>query len=423
MKTLTAAIQFGSSRICAAAAWRDEQGHYEVAAIESVPTSGCINHGRVSNIEDTAVRIKSLMSKLSNRVKNQGGRELNAAYVGVCGMSMCSMKHQPSEVLTEGMEVTTDVLTRLHEQSLHMSIPGYDILGLDADGHHMVGQEVVGDHQLIIAENRLKSGFKQAMDRAGVRIAGIISTPLQLSDLLNEDEKRQNNVIIDLGAQLTTVLIYKGSALVHLAVIPLGGDVVTHDLANAARVRVEDAELAKIGFSDASVFSMEKDDMTSSYGLPITNQTFNNIVACRYEEIAENVLNQIRLVGFEAGNMPDSCILTGGASMQKGLISLFGRRLGISKISTRSCTSIRFGQSERKPHLASIMTMLNACTDSCEVKTQTIYEPSPTSKEGPQVIIRQTPPPPAKRAENTIPQKRKNGIKNFLGDLFSGLDE
>lgn len=423
MKTLTAAIQFGSSRICAAAAWRDELGHYEVAAIESVPTAGCISHGRVSNIEDTAVRIKSLMSKLSNRVRNNGGRELDSAYVGVCGMSMRSMKHQPSEVLTEGMEVTPEVLGRLHEQSLSMTINGYDILGLDANGHHMAGQEVVGDHQIIIAENRLKTGFTQAMKRAGVRIAGIISTPLQLSDLLTEEEKLQNNVIIDLGAQLTTVLVYKGNALAHLAVIPLGGDAVSTDIANAARIRIEDAENSKINFSDASVFSMDKDDQTSSYGLSITNQTFNNIVACRYEEIAANVLNQIHIAGFDAENMPNNCILTGGASMQKGLLSLFSQHLGISRISTRSCTSIHFGQSERKPHLASIMTMLHACTDSCEVKNQTNNEPMPTSQEGPQVIIRQTPPPPAKKADSPQGGKRKNGFKNFLGDLFSGLDE
>ena len=110
MKILTAAIQFGSSRICAAAAKINENGSYEVIAIESVATSGCLQYGCVTNIDETAQRIKSLMQKLSKRVMGNGFGALQSAYVGLCGISMHSMEYQPTVMLPEGQKVTDDIV-------------------------------------------------------------------------------------------------------------------------------------------------------------------------------------------------------------------------------------------------------------------------------------------------------------------------
>ena len=120
MKTLIAAIQFGTSRICAAAAWIDKDGHYEVAAIESTSSAGCIHRGFVVNIDDAAVRIKSLMLKLSNRVKSQGYGGVDAAYVGICGMSMHSMEYEPSVLVGEGSSINGEICQQLQEMSLNL---------------------------------------------------------------------------------------------------------------------------------------------------------------------------------------------------------------------------------------------------------------------------------------------------------------
>lgn len=421
MKTLTAAIQFGSSRICAAAAWRDEAGRYEVAAIESATTSGCIRHGCVASVDDTAARIKSLMQKLSNRVKPHGG-QLDCAYVGICGMSMHSMSHNPSTIVTGEPEITDEVMYELRNQSLQLSMNGMDILGLESGNYDLLnGQEVVGHHQLIVAEKRLKQGYKAAMDRANVRIAGFVATPLQLSDLLTEDERQQGAVIVDLGHSLTTVVIYAEGTLQHLAVIPLGSDTVTRDIMTKG-IRREDAEAAKLNWSDASQTVPDKDKTSLINGLPISGNDLNTITVCRYEEIAANVQNQIKIAGFE-GKLPGGCIITGGASMQKGLTTLLRNRLGVSTICTRSCSSIQFSNSQQKPYLASLMTMLQACTLSCESDARLGSDYNNSDVQDTQVVIRQRPKSETRSQEKQEKGKRRSGLRNFLGDLFSGLDD
>lgn len=417
MKTLTAAIQFGSSRICAAAAMVNETGQYEVIAIESTTSSGCIRHGVVANIEDTAVRIKTLMQKLSNRVKTKGYRGLDTAYVGICGLSMHSVKHEPSEVLVGTPEATAEILESLRDQSLKFSTHGYDILGIEANGFRIEGQQVIGEHQVIIADSSLKKRYEQAMERAGVRVAGFIASPLRLSDLAKPEEREQGCIIINIGSALTTVSIYKDDCLHLLNVLPLGGDAVTNDIASTG-MRIDEAEIAKINWSNvADQNTSDTNRMAMAAGSKITHAELNNIATCRYEEIAANILNQIKLSGVEPA--PSIGILTGGASLQKGLTSLFMKRLNLQSIETRGCSSISYIQSERKPYLAELMTMLQSCVEDCEIKQHAQREGN--SIAGPQVIIRKS--ASASNSSQKEPKEIKKGLRNFFGDLFAGLDD
>jgi len=421
MKTLTTAIQFGSSRICAAVATVNEAGQYEVIAIESATTQGCIRHGIVVNIEDTAARIKTLIQKLSNRVKGKGFRGIEAAYVGICGITMHSVKHEPSEVLVGTPEATAEILESLRDQSLKFSTMGYDILGIEANGYRIEGQQVIGEHQVIVADSSLKERYEQAMQRAGIRVAGFIASPLRLSDLAKPEEREQGCVIVNIGSALTTVSIYKNDALKHLTVIPLGGDAVTNDIASTG-MRLEEAESVKTTWSNVSEQSAsDNSNMNMATGIQLTHAEINNIATCRYEEIAANILNQIKLAGVEGAL--SMCILTGGASLQKGLTSLIGKRLNIAKIETRGCSSISYIQSDHKPYLSELMTMLQSCVEDCETKLRTIYQQEPKQAMGPQVIIRKSATAHNTPAQKTEHKDVKKGLRTFFGDLFAGIDD
>ena len=412
MKTLTAAIQFGSSRICAAAAKIHENGTYEVTAIESVFTAGCIQHGCVANVEETAQRIKSLMQKLSNRVKSNGFGNLQAAYVGLCGISMHSVEFQPTMSCHIDKKVPDEVIAKLEEKSRSFNIPDHDVLGLKSNGVVVEGDQVTGLHQIIIGEQRLKQGYVQAMERANIRIAGFLATPLMLGDILTADERKKGCLLLDLGSHLTSVSIYKDGALRFLTVLPLGGNSVTRDIDSLGK-RMDEAEELKINWSDASL-PIEDKPSTFSLNCPVDPLTLNLIVTSRYEEIIANVVHQITLAGFTADQFEAGCVVTGGASMQKGLTTLLSRRLGIAPVCTRSCNGIKFGSSEKKPHLAALMSMLPYCRQSCEEKKadaviSATAAPEPVSVGAPAAAVRG--------------RSIKKGFGAFIGDLFSGLSD
>lgn len=417
MSTLTAAIQFGSSRISAVAASIDN-GEVVVHGIESVSTSGCIHHGCVVNVEETAICIKSVMKKLSNRVVSLGYGELNAAYVGVCGISMRSMLHKAKLIVNDEHLITNDLREQLKQKGLSLPIPDTDILGIETINEFIDGDYAIAEQQLILADQKLLNGIRTAMERAHIRIVDTFATPLLIGDILSDQEKREGCILIDLGAQLSTISIYKDGVLKMLNTIPLGGDSVTMDIATKG-MRMEEAEKAKINWTNASPQWSEESNIGVSQKLPIPIEDLNLIVVSRYDEIISNIALMIEKAGYK-GLLSGGCVLTGGASTQLGLTTLIRKRLDIGKIGTRTCALHRFSSSDRKPHLTSLMVMLKHCSESCEVaKIEVPVKPEPVQKTASEAST----PAPKSSSSNDSSRKVKGGLKGFFGDLFSGLDD
>ena len=414
-RTLICAIQIGSSRICAAAAWRDQNGNYEIAAIETEQTLGRIRKGCIVDTEATAGHIKSLVMKLNNRIKSVDCRGIEAAYVGINGISIHNVLHHPGIVLEEGRSVSNEIITTLRQESLGLTIDNYDILGLEPIGYTLddidclnpngrTGNKLIAHHQLIVGQKRLCLGVHNAMERTGIRLAGIIATPLSVAQVLSPDEKQRGCCLVDIGHSLTSVSIYVGGMLQHLATIPLGGNSVTQDIAMANDLPLEEAEKKKI--------AMEELDIVSQ---------------CRYEEIAANIARQIELSGCK-DRLAAGCVLTGGASLQNGLNSLIREKLGISRIMARGFSGICFGLSDRKPQFSSLTTMISLCTADCESKPvieqpKPVIQPSTVKPTVQEQKNSEKANDTKKHQESTPKASRRPGIGSFFRDLFSGIDE
>ncbi len=407
MKILTCAIQIGTSRIMAVAAWKDtETNLLENIEIESENTKGCISHGVISNVEQTAMHIKSIIQKLGNRMRTT----ISAAYVGIGGISLHSLIQLPS-----------------------VQIPGYDVLSAEPISG--------GQHQLIVGEKRLRQGIIAAMDRAGVKVMDTIVLPLATARILTEAERQRGCALIDMGAGTTTVSVYKNGDLQHMAVIPLGGDAVTNDIQSNG-CTAEEAERNKIEWSNASEDSAEiaaaaqqvaANAVFAEKALSMSQETLNTIVICRYEEIAANIQNQISNTGLK-NNLGAGIILTGGAAMQRGITSLMSKRLDISRVEIRAYAEKSFVGSERKPHLTNLLSLLYFCKEDCMIPVAKTTIATPIAKPAPAAAPEPVAPSVEKEAQQLtldIPQQDPEmeeqrsssllrGIKHFLGDLVSG---
>ena len=348
MTTLTCAIQLGSSRILAVAAEKDMlNGTLTNIQIESEISSDCISHGRIVNVEKTAMHIRTLIQKLGNRMRTP----IVAAYIGVGGMSLHSLVQQPS-----------------------VKIPDYDVLNSLPIGQNQ--------HQLIVGEKRIRESIRTAMDRAGIRIVDIIVLPLATASIIKDSERKKGCVLVDMGAGTTTVSIYKGGELKHLAVIPMGGECVTLDIQSAGCTH-EDAERIKHDWSDVSQEVTPESPagnapsaMFAEKALPIPQSKLNNIALCRYEEIAANIEHQIEASGFK-DQLDAGCILTGGAAYQNGLTTLLLRRLSISQVQMRAYHEPNYLGSDRKPHLTNLLALLSYCTEDCQAPKVTPIAETP----------------------------------------------
>ncbi len=341
------AIQIGSSRILAVAADKDvRNGRLSNIQVESEPAHDCISHGCVVNVEKTAMHLRSLIQKLGNRMR----ASLSKAYVGIGGMSMRSLVQLPS-----------------------VQLPDYDILASEAISGNL--------YQLTIAQKHVRQGVKAAMERAGIGVAEFIALPQATATILTESERQRGCVLVDMGAGTTTVSIYKDNDLRHLAVIPLGGETVTLDIQSAGCSH-EDAERIKLEWSNVGnqgavehTAAAQSTALFADKALPFPQSKLNQIALCRYEEIAANIQHQIDLSGLK-DQLEAGCVLTGGASMQSGLIALLSRCLSVCRIETRAYSERAFLGSDRKPHLTNAFGLLSFATVDCQAVAP---EPAPAT--------------------------------------------
>lgn len=149
-------------------------------------------------------------------------------------------------------------------------------------------------------------------------------SPLSLADaVLTDAERRGGSVLVDLGAETTTVAVYYRDILRHLAVIPLGSNNITKDLTS---LQMEDktAEEMKLKYAAAYTDSSEI-DMGKTYPIDhdrnIDMPKFVEIVEARLQEIIENAWHQVP--DEYIGKLLGGIVLTGGGSNMKDIDKAF----------------------------------------------------------------------------------------------------
>ena len=182
--------------------------------------------------------------------------------------------------------------------------------------------------------------LNKCFDLAGIAIAEMYLAPMVLADcVLSEAEKRSGCVLVDLGAETTTVSVYYKNILRHLAVIPLGGNNITKDIASL-QMEETDAEKMKIKYASAYTDNSDIDNslmLSIDAERQIESRKFIEVVEARVEEIIENVWFQVP--AEYANNLLGGIILTGGGSNLKNIETAFRNHTHIEKIRTAKFVS------------------------------------------------------------------------------------
>ena len=136
---------------------------------------------------------------------------------------------------------------------------------LDREVIHVLPQEFIIDDQGGIKEPLGMAGVRleakvhivtgavssaqnivKCANRTGLNVADIVLQPLASSEaVLSEEEKELGVCLVDIGGGTTDIAIFKDGSIVHTAVIALGGNNLTSDIAIGLRTPTEEAERIK----------------------------------------------------------------------------------------------------------------------------------------------------------------------------------
>ena len=94
--------------------------------------------------------------------------------------------------------------------------------------------------------------MRKCIEESGIDVDGLIYQPLaSAASTLEPTEKKLGVVLVDIGGGTTDVSVFYDSGVRHSAVIALGGNNITNDIAMMLNVSLEDAEEIKIKYGSA----------------------------------------------------------------------------------------------------------------------------------------------------------------------------
>lgn len=339
-----AAIEPGSSKVSGIAGLKNSDGSIQVLAFACEEAASFVRKGVIYNIDKAAQALTAIVGKLEAQL----GSSIAKVYVGIGGQSLRTVENHVSRTQEEESIITNNLIDEICDDNIAASIVDMNILdvapqeyridnALYADPVGVTGCNITGQFLNIVARNTLKRNLERSFEQAGIEIADLFIAPTVLAKaVLTENEMRSGCALVDLGADTTTVAVYKGSILRHLCVIPLGGNNITHDIASL-QMEEADAEQLKLQHGDALYEESSDNEAVATCSLPnghtLELNELNDIVGARVEEILKNVGHQIGMSGYEK-ELYAGVILTGGACNLKHMEEAFRKATGIEKVRT-----------------------------------------------------------------------------------------
>ena len=341
-KEFIVAIELGSSKISGIAG-RKKDGTMQILAYAEEKTAGCVKRGVVYNIEKTYQSVNSIITKLETVLK----AKISRAYVGLGGQSVRSFKCVIKRNLLTQSYITNEAVDSIRQESYEIPFNDYEVLenfpqeylvdsNLIADPVGVMGTNIEGEFLDVIAKNNLRANIETVFGTVGVGIAENLISPLQLANsVLTDAEKRSGCALVDLGADTTTLLVYKNNIVRYLVTIPLGCNNINKDLAT---LLIDEAETedVKLKYGDACQDMEVSDDVdpqyyTTSDGRQIEVTTIKNVVEARMGEIIANVSNQIVNSDY-SGQLLAGLVITGGGANMKNIVKAFVKSTKIDKV-------------------------------------------------------------------------------------------
>lgn len=341
-KDFIVAIELGSSKITGVAGRKNPDGSVTVLAAAKEDSKACMRKGAVYNIDKTAQALTNIVNKIKASLQTDIAR----VYVGVGGQSLRGVKNVVVKDLPADSVITQDTVNEIMDAN--RSVPYNDYEVLDAitqeykvdmqDESEPVGvqaRHIEGNFLNLLWRKAFNRSLNKCFDNAGITIAEMYVTPLALGDeLLNEAEKRAGCLLVDLGADTTTIAVYTRDILRHISVLPLGSNNITKDL-ESLQMDEREAEAMKLKYASAYTDVADIDPSmlwAIDKNRSVKSRLFIDVVEARVLEIIENVWCQVPTE--YADKLLGGIILTGGGSNLPNIEEAFRRHTQIDKVRT-----------------------------------------------------------------------------------------
>ncbi|OGY55275.1 MAG: cell division protein FtsA [Candidatus Buchananbacteria bacterium RIFCSPLOWO2_01_FULL_46_12] len=341
---MIAGLDIGSTEVRLAVGQRTQnpQEMIHIIGAAQVPAEG-INRGVISSIEDAVSSISACLDKAERMI----GSPVNSVWVGISGSHIISQQSQGTvAVARSDGEISEDDIERAIEAARTVATPpNYEILHVIPKSFVVDGQVGIKDPlgmtgvrlevatQIIQGLSAQIKNLTKAVYRTGVEIEDLVLSILATAEaVLGSRQKDLGVVVINIGGSTTSLVVFEEGDIIHTAVLPIGSDHITSDIAIGLRIAIETAEKIKLEYGCAAstkVGKRDEIDLAEFEGGEtnfISKKYVAEIIEARVEEIFDKVDAELKKID-RSGKLPAGIVLTGGGAKLPELVESAKKRL------------------------------------------------------------------------------------------------
>ncbi len=331
------AIDIGTTKVCTIITRRRPDHRVEVAGIATVPCRG-MSKGMVADSQ----AVTNAIEESAALAAADAGVNVDKVYVGLTGSHVESKNRWANVPRGDGMRAVTDLDISAAKKAagaidladdrklLHVIPRTYALDGLHGVrnplGMH-TGELHIESHVITGSISKITE-LHNAVSDAGVRVSSMVVEPIASADaVLTAGEREEGAVLIDVGGGTSDIAVYHDGAVVHTAVIPVGGYQFTNDLSIAFSVDFESAEELKIKHGTAAPeLAGLKEEITlhpntMEQPLTITKREVGQVLKERTSELFRMIM--LKLEEPHLADIPtDRIVFTGGGAKLEGFLNI-----------------------------------------------------------------------------------------------------
>jgi cell division protein FtsA len=329
-----AGLDLGTSKVSVVMAEVTEHGDLVVLGAGEMPADG-LRKGVVVNIDKTVEAIQAAVV----RAERMAGQRLESVAVSLGGPHLASQtsrgvvavsrpdREVEEEDVERVLEASRAVAVPSDRQVLHVIPRTFTVDGQEGvkDAIGMTGQRLEVDTWLLSGSQTAIQNVIKCVHQAGLDVDDVVCAGLAAGEaVLTQNELDLGVCLIEIGAGTTDVTVYTDGAPLHHAVLPVGGNHVTNDIAIGLRTTLEEAEALKLNYGHTlpSVIPADERIEVRQVGgdrLAAAPRRFlAEIIGPRMREIFQMAKEEVvRRSGYE-GLLPAGVVVTGGAARLMG---------------------------------------------------------------------------------------------------------
>lgn len=360
---IVAVVEFGTTEIRAIAVERTKSPEgiisQRIIAKEKLKTTqpgwkeGNVRRAQIKNITDTAQGLRTILKHLAFVIGtkyNEGKQfdhekitvEFKKVYVTLSGRGITTHQYTTSRRLNGGIisesnikEIESECISSVNKTNkkvLNLIPIKYMVdddecdtpIGCQCDVVEATYAIVVGDETCLDALNKV-------MEAAHVELAGWILAPIATAEAYLGDGKGLGNVIIDFGAESTSIIIYYKNAMRFCYVLPGYASNAINQVLENRNIIPQEAETLKIRYANCFL-SDNASDVTISLTeskKEISKKTIADISAKVIDTIIRYVEACIEKSGLRVGSNLETVSLVGKGCQLRGLSEKLSFELGL----------------------------------------------------------------------------------------------